>query len=93
MGCVQSWTRKERNVKLPKVKKDDHSPRKVSHAREALQGVHEDFGIATLTPSNTSGLLGVAKVCVEGAELRKKGHYNVTLSLGLQVRDRIVVYM
>jgi hypothetical protein len=46
-----------------------------------------DFGLTPLTPSDTSSLLGVVKVCVKGGEFQSKGHYNVTLSLGMQVRD------
>lgn len=87
MGCVQSLPKKQeqRNVKLPKLKKDVYSPHKAS---QAGHGVPKDGGPVPITPySDTSALLGVAKVLIESAELHKKGHYNVTLSLGLQVRS------
>ena len=86
MGCVQSLSKKQeqRNGKLSKVKKDVYLP---GTASQAGHGVPKDGGPLPLTPcGDTSGLLGVAKVHVEGAKLDRKGHYNVTLSLGLQVR-------
>ena len=40
------------------------------------------------TPGFASAdFVGLIKVTVDQAFMRKKGHYNVTLSLGLQVRN------
>ena len=37
-------------------------------------------------------LIGVAKITVVGAKLRKKGNYNVTLSMGMQVMSSLHVH-
>jgi hypothetical protein len=83
MGCASSKNAKRgERIKLQKTKADATAPKRPP------KGLFLDLPPPGEAASNdpTDVLFGVAKVVVKGAELKKKGHYNVTLSMGLQVR-------
>lgn len=83
MGCTHSSRGKSQHDAY-KLSRDVYSPGKKKSSGHAAK-VPQDFGLASITPSDTSNLLGVARVRVQSAEFEKKGHYNMTLSLGMQV--------
>lgn len=80
MGACFSTPRSRQTEKPLRLPKPKHCKYK-----EAKKTLYRDLPPPGESDQHDVPLIGVAKITVVGAKLQKKGNYNVTLSMGLQV--------
>lgn len=83
MGCFQSKKAQHALNSKGQLRKHVAPPAKPAGRPRKL---HSDVAAPGTAGFAGSDFLGLLKVTVDYAEMQKKGHYNVTLSMGLQVR-------